>query len=62
MTRYTVKAMKGSRCVRRADAWSVKSARQIWQRLARDFPEAVIVIYDKDNKTVPPMEEHNRQT
>ena len=57
MNHYIVKAIKGKRTVRRADTWTVISARRIYQRFTREFPGAVVQIYGPDNKTVPPVEE-----
>lgn len=39
MNHYTVRAIKGKRCVRRVDSWTIVNARNIYERLLSEFPE-----------------------
>jgi hypothetical protein len=52
MNHYTVRAIKGKRCVRRVDSWTIVNARNIYERLLREFPGALVQIYGPDNKIV----------
>ena len=57
MNHYTVRAIKGKRCVRRVDSWTIVNARNIYERLLSEFPGALVQIYGPDNKIVPPAEQ-----
>jgi hypothetical protein len=57
MNHYTVRAIKGKRCVRRVDSWTIVNARNISERLLSEFPGALVQIYGRDNKIVPPAEQ-----
>ena len=45
MNHYTVRAIKGKRCVRRVDSWTIVNARNIYERLLSEFPGALVQIY-----------------
>jgi hypothetical protein len=57
MNHYTVRAIKGKRCVRRVDSWTIVNARNIYERLLSEFPGALVQIYGPDNKIVPAAEQ-----
>jgi hypothetical protein len=48
MNHYTVRAIKGKRCVRRVDSWTIVNARNIYERLLSEFPGALVQIYGPD--------------
>ena len=50
MNHYTVRAIKGKRCVRRVDSWTIVNARNIYERLLSEFPGALVQIYDPDKQ------------
>ena len=52
MNHYTVRAIKGKRCVRRVDSWTIVNARNIYERLLSEFPGALVQIYGPHNKIV----------
>jgi len=57
MNHYTIRAIKGKRCVRRVDSWTIVNARNIYERLLSEFPGALVQIYGPDSKILPPAEQ-----
>jgi hypothetical protein len=56
MKKYSTKAYRDNRCIRRVGSWNVMDARKAYARLALEFAGALVQIYGPGNKTVPPFD------
>ena len=56
MKKYSTKAYRDNRCIRRVGSWNVMDARKAYARLALEFTGALVQIYGPGNETVPPFD------